>query len=301
MEKFTNWRDKGTGIAPFQPPTTQKEAIFFNKSIITNIIFSIIYLTRCILLIPVLILSPFINLRLLFLTGFTSGRIKIDYQVNGVKRSQLNKDPRKYHLQKGNLYVINYSSVLAAIVLQYIAQDNRSIKYLIPSESNDLYELTLLQFINFTMNGQSLNVTQYGTQIKEISNKDWINYTWCLFAEGTCSNGKSILPFQINKTSLELVVDDSTSICSEIIPVTIKVNNSLVTPLGGSSWRLLWSLILKHKCLAKIKVHESHLLVKEMDALDGVRESLNDGDKYKLVSKSLGIREKRTFVEEFRK
>ncbi|CAB4256079.1 similar to Saccharomyces cerevisiae YPR139C VPS66 Cytoplasmic protein of unknown function involved in vacuolar protein sorting [Maudiozyma barnettii] len=299
MEKFTNWRDKGTGIAPFQPPTTQKEAIFFNKSIITNIIFSIIYLTRCILLVPLLVLSPFINLRLLFLTGFTSGRIKIDYQVNGIKRSQLSKDPQRYHLQKGYLYVVNYSSVLTAVVLQYVAQDNRSIKYLIPSESNDLYELTFLQFVNFTMSGQSLDVTQYGTQIKEISNKDWARYTWCLFAEGTCSNGKSILPFEIGKASLELIFDDS--ICTEVIPVTIKVNNSLVTPLGGSSWRLLWSLILKHKCLAKVKVHEAHSLINEMEALDGVRESLNDGDKYKLVSKSLGIVEKRKFVNEFRK
>lgn len=300
MEKYTNWRDKGTGIAPFQPPSNDKESIFFNSSIVINFINLVLYIVRCLLLLPLIILSPFVNLKVLFLTGLTNGRIKIDFQVQGVKRSVLNKNPHKYHLQKGQIYIVNYCSVISGIVLQYIANDNKSIKYVVPNqETNELYELTLQQFIKFSMDGKSLDVVKFGTLIKEVSVEQLGKYTWIIFGEGTCSNGKSILPLQINKSMIETVMLGEENSNVDIIPITIKVNNSLVTPLGGSTIQYLMKLVIKYKCIAKVRIHQAHKLSSENNALDSIREELNDGDKYKLVSKSLDIKEKRKFSEDF--
>ncbi|KAG0662870.1 hypothetical protein C6P45_000953 [Maudiozyma exigua] len=301
MEKYTNWRDKGTGIAPFQPPTTDKESIFFNGSIVINFVNLILYIVRCVLLLPLVILTPFVNLKILFLTGLTNGRVKIDFQVQGVKRSVLNKNPQKYHLQKGQIYIVNYCSVISGVILQYITNDNNSIKYIVPNESTkELYELTLKQFIDFSMSGKSLDVTEnYGTLIKEVTPEQLKKYTWIIFGEGTCSNGKSILPFQINKSLIETVLLGEENSDVDIIPITIKVNNTLVTPLGGSKIQYLMRLVIKYKCIAKVRIHQIHKLSKENDALDSIREELNDGDKYKLVSKTLDIKEKRKFADNF--
>ena len=300
MEKYTNWRDKGTGIAPFQPPSNDKESIFFNSSIIINLINLILYIVRCLLLLPLIIVTPFINLKLIFLTGLTNGRIKIDFQVQGIKRSILNKNPYKYHLQKGQIYIVNYCSVISSIILQYITNDNKSIKYIVPNEAtNELYELTLKQFIKFSMEGKSLDVTEYGEVIKEINSNELNKYTWIIFGEGTCSNGKSILPFQITKGMIETTILNEENSNSSVIPITIKVNYSLVTPLGGSMIQYLMKLVLKYKCIAKVRIHEPHKLSNENNSLDSIREELNDGDKYKLVSKTLNIKEKRKFADDF--
>lgn len=303
MEKFTNWRDKGTGIAPFLPATTDKESIFFNKSIVTNLIFTLIFIIKCITLSPLILLSYIVDLKQLLLTLFFGDRVKIDYQVNAVKRSELNKNPQRYNLKVGSIYVVNYSTALTGILLRYIS--NGPIRYLI-ADSNDIYELTLGQFINFTLKGLSLDITEYTEKkpIEEINTMELKNYVWILFAEGTCSNGKSVLPFQVNKTTLLQLLgenDEKKSDDINITPVSVKINNSLVTPLGGSQLRLLFDILLRHKLVAKIRKNESKNLRTENENLDNIRIALNDGDKYKLVSKSLNIEQKRSFVKEYRK
>lgn len=282
MEKFTNWRDKGTGIAPFLPPTVG------SPSFASQLGYTIIFILKCIILLPGLILYKITASKVIgsWMLSFLFNW-KVDLNVQGVKRRELNK--AAHYPQRDRIYICNSSSALDALVLDMIAQGPSW--FLIPFE-NVLYKMNKEQYMNFALDG-SLNAKKFGKEVSSIGQLE--NSVVFVFPEGTCSNGKSVLPFEITEEILREFIDPSNHNKSATIQaIQLKVNGSLVTPLSLSKYTF-FSRMLAKGVHVKVKIHEKQ----QITPFENLRISLNDGNKFKLVSKTLNMESKRKFVEEY--
>ena len=202
MEKFSSWRDKGTGISPFMPqklPTFQK-----NNSLLSVASKSPIFLIK----LPFFIITYLIYT----ITGFTFilkfiltilfGFNRIDFGVDGIKKSQIDK-LTSYKPKKGDLIVTNYITPLDGYFLFLLSgtfsssssSSSSQIVILIPNESGDLYQYSPLGLFNhsFTYSNSNSNFSSSGKLVEDVSKLQ--NKIVFLFLEGTLSNNKSILPF----------------------------------------------------------------------------------------------------------
>lgn len=283
MEKFTDWRDKGTGIAPFLPPTIK------NVNSVLQAWYIFVLIVKLIFTSPFFIIYHFSNsndvLELILRLFFDW---KLDVTVPGVKRRDL--DVAVQYPQKDQLYICNYSSPLDGYALTVVAQG--PAVFLIP-EGNSIYSMGLNQFVEFTLDG-SLDVKKFGKECSSMESlKGNVVY---MFAEGTCSNAKSVLPFELKTDVLQNFLE-STPVKSplKLKSVQLKINNSLVTPLPVQS-KYNYMLRMYQKGIhMKCKIYNE-----TVGSLDEARVLLNDSDKFKLVSKNLNIESKRKFVVEYK-
>lgn len=178
MEKFSSWRDKGTGISPFMPqklPTFQK-----NNSLLSVASKSPIFLIK----LPFFIITYLIYT----ITGFTFilkfiltilfGFNRIDFGVDGIKKSQIDK-LTSYKPKKGDLIVTNYITPLDGYFLFLLSgtfssssssSSSSQIVILIPNESGDLYQYSPLGLFNhsFTYFNSNSNSNSNSNLIKLI-------------------------------------------------------------------------------------------------------------------------------------
>ncbi|KAL3235113.1 hypothetical protein RNJ44_02901 [Nakaseomyces bracarensis] len=288
MEKFSNWRDKGTGIAPFLPNTIT------GPSTVSKGLHFVWYAVKMVLLLPVMLVVMVIGdkfwHRFIFrvLYGYRE-----DITVVGVKRRQV--VPWQHYPLRNNIYVANASSPWDGIVLSLIAE-GPSV-FLVPN-GGVFYRMNTEQYYSFAISG-SLDAKKYGKEVASINEcKDRVVF---MFLEGTCSNGKSVLPFEVTSKQLDqfLYGADERDVPEkdrrQLFTVQVKINSSLVTPLGIARKDYFFRSIMKG---VKMKIKISHEPFSSRN-LDALRAALMDGDKYKLVSKSLGLEAKRKFAADF--
>ncbi|GAV52187.1 hypothetical protein ZYGR_0AG01780 [Zygosaccharomyces rouxii] len=282
MEKYTSWRDKGTGIAPFLPPPVS------NPGFGTLLLQTLLFVMKLVILLPLLISYGISHSKsiLSWILGFLFGW-KLDVIVQGVKRRDLG-NPRNYP-QKGKLYLCNSTSALDALALDMISQGPSC--FLVPHD-HTIFKMNRNQYFEFAQSG-SLDASRFGHEVGNIRQlKNTVNF---MFAEGTCSNGKSVLPFALNETELlEFLQLPETDRSATLQSIQLKVNGSLVTPLEVNQYKYLTTMYTRGVHF-KIKLNEPQKLV----PLEELRASLNDSNKFKLVSKTLNVESKRRFVQEY--
>ncbi|CCF56953.1 hypothetical protein KAFR_0B06570 [Kazachstania africana CBS 2517] len=293
MEKFTNWRDKGTGIGPFLPPRSPK-----GGSIMMDYVFIVYGIIKSVLLLPLvlgnLVVDSIYMWEIILSVLFGSG-CKIDLMVDGRKLKRQNEQKGNI-LSKGVIYMVNFTSIIDAMILKMIC-GGQNFRILVPNENGKFFQLGLIGLVKFTKNG-SLDVERYGNEISNIE-KELDKYIWFMFPEGTTSNGKSVLPFVVTSANLnEVIYGDDEMKPVKVSSIRIKVNQSLTTPLRVSLWSLIKNLFTK-KISVKCNVHKVVILDRDGVSLDTIRVQLNGEDSFKLVSKSLNIDSKRRFVEEY--
>lgn len=184
MEKFSGWRDRGTGISPFMPQALPT----FKKNILASIFYK---LPLFFLKLPFFIIAAI----LYTITGFTSilsfvfsvlfGFSTIEYSVDGIKRSQLDQ-LATYKPRKGDLIVANYISPMDGYFFALLSGTS-NIVILVPDKSGDLYQYSPSSLSDSTF------AFAVGSKVEDISKfKRKIVF---LLLEGTPSNNKAILPF----------------------------------------------------------------------------------------------------------
>ncbi|RCK55950.1 Lysophosphatidic acid:oleoyl-CoA acyltransferase 1 [Candida viswanathii] len=184
MEKFSGWRDRGTGISPFMPQALPT----FRKNILASIFYKL----------PVFFLKlPFFIIAsiLYAITGFTSilsfvfsilfGFTTIDYSVDGIKKSQL-AQLEVYKPRKGDLIVSNYISPMDGYFFALLSGTSRVV-ILVPDKSGDLYEYSPSSLSDSTF------AFAVGSKVEDVTK--FKNKVVFLLLEGTPSNNQAILPF----------------------------------------------------------------------------------------------------------
>ncbi|CAI4054072.1 lysophosphatidic acid acyltransferase LOA1 SKDI_16G3950 [Saccharomyces kudriavzevii IFO 1802] len=291
MEKYTNWRDNGTGIAPFLPNTIRKPNSAMAACSMVLMVIKIIIMLPLIILYSLTNQNGLLALILKFVFSW-----KEEVTVQGIKKRDVEKS--KHYPQKGKLYICNCTSPLDALSVLLLAQGPVSL--LVPS--NDVvYKVSVKNFIDFVLAG-GLDIKVYGHEIAELSQLgDTVNF---MFAEGTSCNGKTVLPFGISGKKLKQFVDPSMATMSpamaksikfELQTIQVRTNKTAITTLPISNMEYL-SRLLNKGVHVKCKINEPQVI---SDDLEELRITLNGGDKYKLVSRKLDVESKRKFVKEF--
>ncbi|SCW02363.1 LAFE_0F04786g1_1 [Lachancea fermentati] len=304
MEKFTNWRDKGTGIAPFfpvTPPLSQEKGF---RSFLSNVI-TTLKLIVALPFLPFVYLLQFLNLSkpictlvLKIICGWN-----IQTNVQGVKR----RDQGPEHMPGvGRYFFVNYSSPLDCIALWLIAKG--PVTFCIPrmkGKKVTMYRLSLIEALKFALKGSIFeNETSFQIIDKVDEAKDYVTY---IFPEGTTSNGKSVLPFALTQEFMDefLGIEEGFSSSAQkpinlnlhkrkvVQTIQLKINATLTTPLPISAWNYL-NRMSSQGVTFKCKINEPCTT-----KVDEVRTALCGGDKYSLVGKDLNVDSKTKFIKEF--
>lgn len=162
MEKFSNWRDKGTGISPFIPTTYPKHSFL---SLPLSIVLFLIKLPFLLLTFPLVLLDvkPVKEFSLKFLFNFRFN------QPSGL-------------LLPNDFVVVNYSSPLLVYLLSDVV--------IIPNSDGILYQLTKFQLLLHSLGLLSTDKGKVIDDMSKLSKK----IIFCL-AEGTPTNNKCVLKF----------------------------------------------------------------------------------------------------------
>jgi hypothetical protein len=190
MEKFNDWRDKGTGIHPFLYPLGPKPkdatqmllrkgvgpilaCVKFLLIVALGTLWFLFDLISYVFVAPFLVQSLqfvwnwFFGRTILFLTGFH------DISVRS----------RKKRKNKRELYFANHSSYVDILLLQVLYQPQ-----FLRVTTKGVMKATFWSMIFGTAHGKAVPLEEYVLQHKD--------HRIALFPEGTTSNGKSILEFQ---------------------------------------------------------------------------------------------------------
>ncbi|CUM67815.1 uncharacterized protein PRCAT00005521001 [Priceomyces carsonii] len=190
MEKFSNWRDKGTGISPFMPFTepskglTQKIGFIFN---VIEVLFKapiFIFLFILYQIVPYKVVGNLI----LLLCGFKG----YDLLVEGIRKTKTDQIDLK-RPRANDLVVVNYISPIDALIVSLCSNASyKNTRFIIPDKDGQLYSYSLWSFFNNCFNG-NIGVPTSQEKISDLS--DLRGELVFLFMEGTTSNNKGLLPF----------------------------------------------------------------------------------------------------------
>ncbi|EFA76941.1 hypothetical protein PPL_09693 [Heterostelium album PN500] len=224
MEKFSDWRDGPTGIAPLLPPRNKQSESSFVASLVGNIFYFLLAPILCIIRIPFIIVFTLLLVlfdyifkttplgvvgrvlnrtfaivfgrSILFLFGFTF----IDEAVESLSRSKQPQGSFK-SVMLDDIIISNHTSYIDIIYLVYRFSPMFAVP---PSDRDGVVEgrLIPLSLAGALKNAMFSPVQLYSDSIATEQLLARINNSWVgplvVFAEGTTSNGLGLLePAQV--------------------------------------------------------------------------------------------------------
>ncbi|OBA21503.1 hypothetical protein METBIDRAFT_42659 [Metschnikowia bicuspidata var. bicuspidata NRRL YB-4993] len=190
MEKFSNWRDKGTGISPFYPVEVKVSAA--RKYVVNPVILALkwpffvaLYLFASV--------APKAATRIIFRSLFSIA--DIDLLVEGVRKSNANETNAKKP-SVGEVVVLNLVSPLDIFVI-FLTSNVESLSSLVVviPWKEDLYTFTAWEALSVLFQPLDSSITQgarLGGDARDMMREKLV----VVFAEGSASNNKAILPLQ---------------------------------------------------------------------------------------------------------
>jgi len=316
MERYTQWRDRGTGISPFAPILQTRNIIEINESIILKfirkfkldkIILMILFIIKVIIISPFLIISLILN-KIIGLENmicfnrfimFLTGLISIEFKIENIKKHE--RITKNFYPSFNEIFFMNFTSPLDFIIMCLISQNEFVI--LLPNEKGELIQLSSIEFIKKSYLSYDL-VDNIGEKINFKNLEKKIIY---IFAEGTTSNGKSILPFSLNQESFNLFIENFEKITLGKTKGNYKINtisvklypSSLVTPINISILKWIYKLLTNWRYDIKLKINLPNELNSKEKNLIKIRNSFTNNGKFKLISNDLNIESKKKFIENY--
>lgn len=297
MERYTQFRDKATGISPFLP-VLQTNVIGVNKrddllkTLKLDVALSfLIFIVKLVFVIPILILClitlgqvHYLNRCLLFVMGLYSYELSIQ---NLKSRTNISKN---FYPSKNEVFLVNFTSPLDLCVLKLISNDDFVI--LIPNSKGDLVEISYLEFIQQSLKGDVLD------KIEKIDYNKITNKIIYIFPEGTTSNGKAILPFLLTQDSLNNFISNFNPLKIKTLGIKL-YPSTLTTPLNYSIQSYLYKLLTLLSFEIKIRINSPNELDSKDSNLLKLRNSFTNNGKFKLISNELDFNKKQKFIESY--
>lgn len=301
MERYTQFRDKATGISPFMP-VTQSSVVgvsdsalqqFLKTSKLDKIGSFIFFVIKFIISTPIGLLSVLFSnilgyslVKPLSSLYLTLVGVKFEVSIENLKSRQVNS---KFYPSKNELYFINFTGPLDLVSLIYLSNDE--FVSLIPNKvgilkSFNKYEF-LLKSLGFEIEGSELNYKSLQEKIVYV------------FAEGTTSNGKAILPFALKQETFNGLLKNLK--INKIKSIGIKtVPSTLVTPLKSDKFEYYYKLMINFQINLKLRINNINELNPVEDSLIKIRNSFVSNGKFKLVSEEFTVCTKQEFIKTFK-
>ncbi|KAH0521900.1 hypothetical protein TsFJ059_005832 [Trichoderma semiorbis] len=250
MEKYSQFRDRATGIAPFLPVSSPSSAISTLTHALLFLVRLPIFLTYALgyfIVFHPLPLPVFVRKIALWGLMAIPGIWWIDLQLDGVKRGTLSEQPRERVPHPGSIIAANFTSPVDAIYLAAIFDPVFTISY--PGERK-VRRIGLLQAV---MKALAPVTTQPAPSAQLVDLKELVkqypNRVIAVFPECGTTNGKAILPF--SPSILQTPPD------VHIFPVSIRYTPSeITTPIPGQWLRFLWTLLSRPTTCIRVRIAE---------------------------------------------
>lgn len=203
MEKFTNWRDKATGISPFIPVNTSKSSVL---TYIPKLVVSVFKLPFFIFLSILLVLSSIIPV-----CFKTVSRIYLLLVCN-----LTTFPPQRTKFGKNDLVVVNFTSFIDVLIISILEPNS----YILINDC----DLKLRRVSRWQLLRKSISAPNNLGELVELDQLKG-KLIW-YFVEGTTSNNKSILKFHIPFTTvdgrkLRTMTTIKSTWCNTVLPISI--------------------------------------------------------------------------------
>ncbi|KAI9711989.1 MAG: hypothetical protein M1820_001697 [Bogoriella megaspora] len=251
MEKYSQYRDRGSGIAPFFPVPTQPSGALLPFNIFLFAIRIPILLTFSIVYFVVfswLPIGSLIKKASLWLILGTPGIWWIDLQIDGVKKGSLSKYTKTRLPGPNTIIAASHTSPLDALYLAAIFDPIFTASY--PS-TRLVQPLSLFHAIIHALQAPSPTPPR-NTPLVPLSTLLAQNPDRAIvvFPECTTTNGRAILPFSPSLLSSPGDV--------KIFPVSLRYTApDITTPVPGTWARFLWNLCSRSTHCIRVRIAEA--------------------------------------------
>ncbi|TDZ35210.1 putative lysophosphatidic acid:oleoyl-CoA acyltransferase [Colletotrichum trifolii] len=251
MEKFSQFRDKGSGISPFIPVRTPLSPV---SSVFQAFLFLVrlpLFLTYA--LTYFLILHPLplpVAVRKVLLWGLMGipGIWWVDLQLDGVRRGTLAEQPPQRFPHPGSVIAANFTSPIDAVYLAAIFDPIFTISY---PNTRSVERISLLRAVLYALSPvrfappPSARLTTLAALLERYPDR-----VVAVFPEGATTNGKGVLPFTPSLLSAKSDI--------HIFPVSVRYTPAdVTTPVPGRWFKFFWDLLSRPTTCIRVRVAES--------------------------------------------
>ncbi|KAI2467921.1 hypothetical protein F4781DRAFT_288925 [Annulohypoxylon bovei var. microspora] len=255
MEKYSQFRDRGSGISPFIPSTTPTSAVstlLHGAIFLFRLPFFLSYSAFFFLFLDHLpsFLIPQVARKLLLWTLLgIPGIWWVDLQLDGVKRGSLSQQPSSRFPGNARRSIIaaQFTSPIDALYLAAIFDPIFTISY--PGTRKvqrvSLFRAILLALAPPTLSPRSnSNLTTLRALVEQNPHR-----VVAVFPEMSTTNGKGVLPF--SPSLLSAPAD------AHIFPVSMRYTPpDITTPVPGAYGSFLWNLLSRPTHLIRVRIAE---------------------------------------------
>ncbi|KAF5137013.1 putative lysophosphatidic acid:oleoyl-CoA acyltransferase [Metarhizium anisopliae] len=253
MEKYSQFRDRATGISPFLPVTTPLSIVSLATHAVLFIFrlpFFIAYAVSYFVLFHHLPLPVVARKMALWGLMAIPGIWWVDLQLDGVKRGTLSGQPLHRFPHPGSIIAANFTSPIDAVYLAAIFDPIFTVSY--PGERR-VQHISLFGAIMQALSPVKMtppaNVKL--VQIEDLL-KAYPDRVIAVFPECGTSNGKAILPLSPS------LVDAPSDVA--IFPVSLRYTPAdVTTPLPGLWLGFLWNLLSRPTICIRVRIAESQM------------------------------------------
>ncbi|KAI1774251.1 hypothetical protein F4818DRAFT_419397 [Hypoxylon cercidicola] len=253
MEKYSQFRDRGSGISPFIPSTTPASAfstLWRSGLFICRLPFFLSYSVVFFLLLDHLpsFIIPQVGRKLLLWTLLAiPGIWWVDLQLDGVKRGSLSQQPSSRFPNARAVIAAQFTSPIDALYLAAIFDPIFTISY---PGTRKVQRVSLLRAIMLALSPPTLNPPPPAslTTLRALVEQN-PHRVIAVFPEMSTTNGKGILPFSPSLLS--------TPADAQIFPVSMRYTPpDITTPVPGAYLSFLWNLLSRPKHLIRVRIAE---------------------------------------------
>lgn len=250
MEKYSQFRDKGTSIAPFFPPAPAQDGLiwslfkvplFFVR--LPAVFFLSIFHFCIVEYLPVG--ASVVNGVIMTLLCI-AGVLWVDLQVDGVKRGSLSRKSQTGHLPtQGTIVASSFTSPIDALYLAGIFHPIFTRSY---PDIKKVEKISLLKAVLLAFAPPALTPPENAklVTLKELK-EEYPDSIICVFPECTTTNGRAIL-----KLSPSLL---SADIETKIFPVSVRyAPGDVATPISGGRIKWLWTLLSRTTHTIRVRI-----------------------------------------------
>ncbi|KAI1637507.1 hypothetical protein F4809DRAFT_603890 [Biscogniauxia mediterranea] len=270
MEKYSQFRDRGSGISPFIPTTTPTSSIA--KILHTGIFLFRLPLFLAYSFVFFLVLDhlplPQVVRKLLLWTMLgIPGIWWVDLQLDGVKRGSLSQQPSSRFPRERAIVAAQFTSPVDALYLAAIFDPIFTLSY---PGTRKVQRVSLFRAVLHALASPALSPPPPSakrlTTLRALVEAN-PHRVIAVFPEMTTTNGKGILP--LSPSLLSAPAD------APIFPVSMRYTPAdITTPVPGAWLAFLWNLLSKPTHYIRVRVAEG---VANTTPADGAEAEDKDG------------------------
>lgn len=236
MEKYSQFRDRGSGIAPFFPVTSTPAGIYLPVHIFLfalRLPFFITIATTYFLVLQWIPLGSLTKKAFLWMILGIPGIWWIDLQIDGVKKGSLASNPSRVP-GPSNVIAASFTSPIDSLYLAAIFDPIFTVSY---PHTRQVQYISLLGSI-FRAFSKPQEYPPPGARMIDLDKlvADHPKRVIVVFPECTTTNGRGILPFSPSLASTPPTV--------KIFPLNLRYTTpDITTPVPGSYISFLWNLL----------------------------------------------------------